>query len=208
MSVMRQVCAAAVLFAVCASAAWAQQVMVPGQSHDIGELEGQPNTRIARSHDGSTEITELWRNGVYIRQSRTGSVLSETELDQTDHGAVLCIWSFLIEVRRAARLCDEADWVAVRPRLDGAIDRIDGFIAANSLFPTSRTAIDSAVAEADAQWREKAAGHSREELVSECSSGEFTRMVGPFLKQTPVEFFAAIDDLLSVPRPPVGAPCL
>ena len=100
-----------------------------------------------QTRDDETEVREFRLPGdVVITQERQGEEVSTVAWDASGFGAVLCVWEILMHVRVMHDACDNAQKnPAVGASLEIAIDRINAFIAENSLEPTSIAEVDEAM---------------------------------------------------------------
>jgi hypothetical protein len=120
---------------------------------------------------------------------------SETTL-VSGHGAVLCVWGIYIELAAALERCPEYRDEPLKADLADAIDRINDFIVVNSLSPVTKAEL------------EKIAASRKEDLLRICRPDGAAGMLKLFKSMPHDKFISSVADLLSVPRPPVGNPCL
>jgi hypothetical protein len=125
----------------------------------------------------------------------------QLERDTTTKGAVLCDWSFLLEIQTATAACGLA-----RQPIDDAIDQaivaIDEFILANSSLHPSRAALDEFK-------RRKVEGFlarlkQNQNLDKSCAQQSKLDYVR---RSSPDKFKAQVKDLLDPPREPVMNSC-
>ena len=137
----------------------------------------------------------ITRNGIETTRNEDGSVL---EVDVTGKGAVLCLWGLYEAVQAVAQGCHRGEDVALRAEVDRSVARTDQFILDNS---------NGQVTRADLAIR-KAQGLA--ELTSQhpLCGGEAEKLYTAFRTAGPEALRRGTDDLLSVPRKPVMAPCL
>jgi hypothetical protein len=173
---------------------------VPFTDQALAErLAAQPGTQATRNKAG--EIIELVRGGVSVGQM--------VSIDNSGHGAVLCAWEILIETRNELDSCGPGHRADLRNALDQEIDDINRFIVLNSLDPVTLEQVKAGIASLTELYRQQLEPFSPDMIKKECMPGG---KLGQFLSAydgiTVPEQRKAIEDLLSVPRPPVMNPCL
>jgi hypothetical protein len=126
-------------------------------------------------------------------------------VDNSGHGAVLCSWEIFLDVRAALENCASEEDKKLKKVVDNSIGRINDFIVANSLTSVTKNEVERSAREKIARERKQFAVMSKEGQKKACSSNflqHFTRYVSDG------KFEQEINELLSVPRPPVLNPCL
>ncbi len=173
---------------------------VPFTDQTLAErLAAQPGTQATRNKAG--EIIELLRGGVSVGQM--------VSIDNSGHGAVLCGWEMLIELRNELDTCGPGQRADLRNALDQEIDDINRFIVSNSLDPVTLEQVKAGVASLTESYRQQLNSFSPEMIKKECMpGGKLSQLLSAYDGITVPEQRKVIEDLLSVPRPPVLAPCL
>lgn len=181
------------LFVLVAGAAapqsdWDRMMALPGTTKTV---------TIASDDSVRTEIR--FASGVTFFEVRKDGKSTYFSVDNSGHGAVMCSWTIYVEMSAAMDVCPDPD-PRFKEELTSAIDRIDDFIVANSPLPVTKAAIEE---------RQKAEMARTAKLgAARLCSGDFAQLLAK-LRATPREKFRhEVDDLLSVPRPPVMNPCL
>jgi len=169
-----------------------------GQGVNLDAIAAQPGaqTTTTKNNDGS-EVTEVkLPNGVVFRQERRNGKTLTFGNDVSGHGAVLCRWEIYVAMAAALEICPEFRNEPLKADLTNAIDRINDFIVANSLFPVSKADL------------EKRAASRREDASRLCRSDGLAGMIKSAGLVSHDKLMSSVADLLSVPRPPVMSPCL
>jgi len=128
--------------------------------------------------------------------------------DNSGHGAVLCAWEMYLSVKKMTELCHFDGDKAFNGRLNRAINRIDDFIVANSLSSVTKAEVEQQSIYLIEQNLPSPKGADQEAAVRKQCAAEFKSLINDYRSMTPERFNGHIDDLLSVPRPAVMAPCL
>jgi hypothetical protein len=204
---LRNTFAAAAVSLLQISSSFAQTQPAPA-ALDFDKLATVPGTTVTHSKRGSEDFTELQRGGVSIQVTREGSKMQSLGVDHSGHGAVLCIWQIYIALRAELDTCFAGKYPELRDDLGTSINAMNKFIAQNSLLPTSEKEVESSALAQDIKLRSPAANMSPKRLAEVCQSGDLARMVLEEAKTTHAQRLKQLDDLLSVPRPPVMNPCL
>jgi len=130
-------------------------------------------------------------------------------VDNSGHGAVLCAWEEYLGVKKMTQLCASTGDKAFNARINKAIERINDFIVANSLSPITKGDLEQQAEALLGQVYPSPRGAAQKEAVhKECTTGDFIHIIATYKSISPEDFNHHVDDLLSVPRPPVTAPCL
>ena len=177
----------------------------PIQWEKIERLPKGTEIRIVKNKDGTETRTLDFPGKVQITETRSiygsqGSMGS----DNSGKGAILCTWMIYGTTKHFLDVCGGKNDQGARMRLDKTIDKINDFIVANSLTPVTKDELNKKI---------KTMGFdesrmSKEELLKVCQSKDM-RSFGDYARTTPEDKFnAAIEDALSIPRPPVLNPCL
>lgn len=144
--------------------------------------------------------------GVFIWQKREGDEIVSRGLDRSGHGAVLCVWEFIVEFESFLDICrgDDDHW---KTELSSAIERTNEFIISNDFTGSI----------IHRQNRRRTHIHSRnlksindipeDDLAEYCTNSPvFFRR---WLSEGGLDNFRTfLDDVLSVPRFPVMSPCV
>lgn len=169
---------------------------------DWGDLKLPQGTKVilGKSPDGD-EIRELqFPGGVIISQRKDaqGNV-SSMGADSTKGGAVLCIGGLLMYARIALSACPiQHETEASINNLDIALNRIDNFIASNSLTPVTKQEVS--------RQRQIEMKEATENLSLEQCANAYTQRIMRWPQTLSLKTY--IDKLLEIPRPPVLNPCL
>jgi hypothetical protein len=170
-----------------------------GQGVNLDAIAAQPGaqTKTTMSNDGS-EVTEVrLPNGVVFHQERRNGKTLTFGNDVSGHGAVLCSWEIYVGVAAALEICPEFRNEPLKADLANAIDRINDFIVANSLFPISKAELET-----------RAASRTGDASQLCRPDGPAAAMLKSFGSLSHDKLMSSVADLLSVPRPPVMNPCL
>jgi len=148
---------------------------------------------ISKSADGTERKILNFPGGVSM--SQIGNNVS-IGVDHSGHGAVMCAWGVYVDVRSKLEKCSSSPGdEEFKEKLDNAIDKINNFIVANSLSKITKSELEDQIKK------------NTEHLPYGCMG--YPDSITNKLRSMPVEKFkSSLDDLLSVPRPPVMEPCL
>ena len=202
---MRTCLSAAATFALLCSAALGQSIQT---LPDIDRLAAEPGAEVVRDTNGAVAAVTLQRNGVSIRSTRQSGQVRTVGVDQSGHGAVLCLWRIYIQARSSLDLCLPNQYPELRREMDGTIGRINNFIAANSLVPISAQAVAAAIAAQDAAIKTQLQAMGPGGLAKVCAAPAATQLATALAHQSQAERQRFVADLVSVPRPPVMNPCM
>jgi hypothetical protein len=162
-------------------------------------LRALPGASVSQSTDTRGRALEEVRlpSGVVFMKTEQGIV----GIDLSGRGAVLCHWQIYITMLGTLDNCPASDEPPLKADLTDAIERINGFIVANSLDPVTREQVDEAV------MQRRAASHANPwwtspppDIGRACRSEELAEKLRSVRAET--------DKLLGLPRPPVLNPCL
>jgi hypothetical protein len=162
-------------------------------------LRALPGASISQSTDTRGQAFEEVRlpSGVVFMKTEQGVV----GIDQSGRGAVLCQWQIYIAILGTLDNCPAGDEPPLQDELTEAIERINGFIVANSLDPVTREQVNEAVMQRRAASRAKPWWTAPPgDIGRACRSEELAGMLRSMRAET--------DKLLGLPRPPVLNPCL
>jgi hypothetical protein len=167
-----------------------------GQGVNLETIGAQPGaqTTTTVNKDGSEDTVVKFPNGVVFRSVGRNGETRIFGADHSGHGAVLCSWEIYVTLAAALEICPRYRNESLRASLASAVDRINDFIVANSLFPVAKTEL------------EKRAASKRE--VRLCRSRGVAGMLKSVGSVSHDKLMSGVADLLSVPRPPVMNPCL
>lgn len=145
--------------------------------------------------------------GIDISQTRKAGKVSSLEMDNSGHGAVMCAWEIYSSILAWAELCqaEDLEWIGT---VSGGLDRINDFIVANSLDGVSKQTLEARLARILAPIREKRPTFSPQDLARVCRANTTGQMFTHIKNRGRPTFQTDLDNLLSVPRLPVFAPCL
>ena len=187
------------LFALALSLLSAVAVTCPGtQAIDLDEFAKQPGVEVTTRMIGDKKVTSYRKAGV-VFEKWPDYVVS---IDQTEFGAVMCTWSFYVDFMLSADACFPDSRVELKAHLAYAVNAMNDFIVANSLDPVKKADLEDYIA----KRRRENFSHTPSRLIGTPQCHLSALLMG-FEKTTPEEWRAAIDKLLSVPRPPVMNPC-
>ncbi|MEO5375672.1 MAG: hypothetical protein H7840_15620 [Alphaproteobacteria bacterium] len=190
--------AAILLSGVVASTALAEQL-------DLEAITAQPGTEVIKQDNGLWTIS---RGGVVISQYRMGDKIEALGVDNSGHGAVMCMWGLYVDLKTTLDYCLPDKFGDLKEELSVAIGQINDFIVQNSLTKVSPADIEGRIAKQEDNIRKRIRGIPRDELEMKCVPKGMIGIIEN-LQSTPREKFkASIANLLSVPRPPVMNPCL
>jgi hypothetical protein len=156
---------------------------------------------VTKGTDGKVVRTLKFSGGVTISDNG----ISE---DHSGKGAVECAWGIYVEIGNALEICSSEDNKELKKNLNGAIDRINDFIVVNSLVQQSKTSLEDAEKIQLSELRKFTSKKSKEELHQWCTSGDISNLIKAMKSMPSEKFKSGVDDLLSIPRPPVINPCL
>jgi hypothetical protein len=167
-----------------------------GQEVNLDTVAAQPGaqTTTTINNDGSEETVVKLPNGVIFRRVERNGETRTVGTDLSGHGAVLCSWEIYATLAAALEICPEYQNESLKASLASAVDRINDFIVANSMFPVSTAEV------------EKRAASKREARL--CRSRDLAGMIKSIGSVSHDKLMSGVADLLSVPRPPVMNPCL
>jgi len=165
---------------------------------DWTKLKIPPGTKIVITKD---------KNGVETKALKfSGGVVildDGTEMDNSGKGAVVCVWKIYTEVHNELEICDP-DNKKLKTFFGESLDRINNFIVANSLTGQSKASLQGSIDKAMSTMRGVTSKMHREDLDKWCKSG----LLAGTEKAQQDKLKSQIDEMLSVPRPPVLNPCL
>jgi len=174
-------------------------------------IENQPGAQITRNSqpDGTETKNIQLPSGVsfLVSHAKNGGI-GVTGIDNSGHGAVMCVWSIYVALSVALDVCDSTPDPAVKAALSDAIRQMDEFIIKNSLTPVSQAELDARKAGERTKGLAVISGLSKDDASRKCASGDISKMLAAFKTAPAGKLKAEIANLLSVPRPPVMNPCL
>lgn len=158
-----------------------------------------------KTEKDGTETREIaLGGGVVVDQEKHGEKVETVEMDKSGHGAVLCARLIYGSSLEWLELCDPSDDIWRRD-LVGALQRIDDFIVANSLTPVTKQELDAEIDNRVNRIRNERPSWTTAQIDKVCGGASLFKSIK---KEGREKFLAYINDLLSVPRPPVLNPCL
>lgn len=163
---------------------------------------------IKKDSNGKDKRVLEFLGGVSMYEGANGGSIGN---DNSGHGAVMCAWTIYVEMSNIMTVCPAADDRQFKENLDAAIDRINDFIVKNSLSPVTKTDLENQIKKMFSDRQDGRLKMSKDELHKECLSSDLIKMVSAMKTislTAPEKFNKSVDDLLSVPRPPVMNPCL
>jgi len=145
-------------------------------------------------------------SGVAFYLERHGDKITSFEVDTSGHGAVRCSWEIYVAVRIHIDVCSPGEDPNLEADLDDALDRINDFIAENSLVPITKSQLMDAIGQR--KQRAKIAMLRQGDQRKQCEADGPASLIKA-MKSTPRDkWVSSLNDLLSVKRPPVMNPCL
>ncbi|MCL4677764.1 MAG: hypothetical protein KJ017_04120 [Alphaproteobacteria bacterium] len=129
-------------------------------------------------------------------------------VDRSGKGAILCGWEMYVAVRNMAEICSPSEESEIIKNLNYAIEKTNDFIVANSLHPVTKADLEKGIKARLVSLKEDMSMLEENDLRQECSSGHAAQMKRRMISLSSEEFRKAVDDFLSIPRPPVTEPCL
>lgn len=190
-----------VLVLLCSTARAQTLQVIP----DIDHLAAEPGAEVTRSTDGTVQAVTLRRNGVAIQSSRQRGTVG---VDESGHGAVMCTWAIYVQIKTSVDLCGSAQAPQLGSELDEAIAKLNDFIAANSLVPTTVQAVAAAVTAEENKAKAAVAKLGEGGFAKTCSNPDIKQMISATARMSHAEWQKTVSDLISIPRPPVMNPCL
>jgi len=131
--------------------------------------------------------------------ARIGPPTFQTEpryaVEDAEHGAVLCTWMIVVEMKATSEKCHASESPAIDAALADTLSDIHRFVAANS--PTT-------VSEIQAQATQRIAQAKTEDICS----GDGEQMYQAIRARGAPALRQSTARMLAVPRPPVMNPCL
>ncbi|MDD3019946.1 MAG: hypothetical protein PHX61_03065 [Alphaproteobacteria bacterium] len=157
-----------------------------------------------------SDVKITLENGVKTAHFSGGVTISDDGLgmDNSGKGAVRCSWEIYVAMKNMSELCFPDDESEFKKNLDYAVDKTNDFIIVNSLSPITKSEIEESIKRKFLELKEQISKISKEKFDKECSSGSIAQMKKHMMSKSPEEFRKAVDDVLSIPRPPVMNPCL
>jgi hypothetical protein len=209
---MKRLLGLAAFYVLALPAAWASD---DWGGHDFDALIASPGTRVilSKANDEDERREIRLANGVsFFQTRRNGKVIGVLGNDNSGHGAVLCGISQILTVRNLLSVCAPRQSAEEIAELDSQLDRIADFAVANSLPPqptTSKAAIQSQIEQAKAKVAADAASATPDNIATYCNIGDGAMMLSRYRGSWgDGKLKRYVDDLLSVPRPPVSNPCM
>lgn len=186
----------AAIFVLSLAVCLASSAPAAGQEFSLETIIAQPGaqTTTTLNKNGSEDKVVKFPSGVVFHSVRRNGKTQTAGVDQSGHGAVLCSWEIYVTLGAALEICPEYRNESLKISLANAVDRINDFIVANSIFPISKAEL------------EKRAAAKRE--VRLCRSRTVAGMLESVGSVSHDKLMRGVADLLSVPRPPVMNPCL
>ncbi len=154
---------------------------------------------------GGEERTLHLPGQVTVVERRLNGEITTITYDASGKGAVLCSWKFLAAVKAGYGFCSKNPNRMIEGKLDRAIGRIERFIAANWVEPTSIEQVQ--------RWRHEILEDFFNPLGLEqwepriCQVEDFQSYISHFESLPEGEFERETDELLSIPRVPAMNPC-
>lgn len=171
-------------------------------------LAAQPGAEVTRRTEGDAEIGEVRLRGVLLEEIRRAGQVRGLATDRSGHGAVLCAWHIQITVRAALALCPHDGDGALQEDADRAVQDITDFIVANDPMRAPRTEWAARMDLIESDLRTAATRSASGRNAERCPTDMVDDLVSALRQTSREQRRQAIANLLSVPRPPVMAPCL
>lgn len=147
-------------------------------------------------------------NGITVHQTRKKGRVSSFPVDNSGHGAVMCVWFIYNSIKATLQTCQDEKYQGVIKRLEHAVSRINHFIVENSLTPTSLEQLEEQARRYGERQSSIKQTNKSGEVQKSCPDKGMAHFVNEMQNLSETAFNKRIDDLLSVPRPPVSNPCL
>jgi len=174
-------------------------------------LADQPGVEITTGQNTNGDETRdiLLPGKVSIHETRHDDKIERVEQDISGHGAVMCVWGIYTALRSVFDLCPtNSGDEELKTALDDAINRIDDFILANSNAGVTKEGLQAQVRKQMLAAQEKLNGLPDDVRAQKCYAGDAAKMLDRLRSKPTDSIKRSVDDLLSVPRPPVINPCL
>jgi hypothetical protein len=163
-------------------------------------LSTQPGTLVTKSHnEAGEEVIEIQRGGVIITQEGK----RVTGIDHSGKGAILCLRMFALTFRETIYACGTDEEKAA---IDGVIDNIDDFVVLNSLDKITKDDLERDSRERLARIKDYVLGVPPELQMARCQTVKDLPAIREWLRD--LVDGGKLHEMLSVPRPPVMAPCI
>lgn len=197
---------------------WIVLLLALISSADAGEITSpsayfeafaaQPGAEVSRRAEGDAEIGEVRLRGVLLEEIRREGQVRSRATDHSGHGAVLCAWHIQITVRAALALCPHDGDPGLQEDADRAVRDITDFIVANDPMRAPRTEWAARMDLIESDLRTAATRSASGRNAERCPTDTVDDLVSALRRTTREQRRQAVANLLSVPRPPVMAPCL
>jgi hypothetical protein len=115
---------------------------------------------------------------------------------------------YCVEKRSDACPTDLVGDGELKAALNDAINRMNDFIVANRNNGVTKDALQDRINKQVLAARETLSGLSDDERAKKCAAGDVAKMLDRFRSFPSDKIKKGVDELLSVPRPPVMNPCL
>ena len=166
------------------------------------------------SIDKKTNLrTAHFSGGVIVNETKKGGTIG---IDNSGHGAILCIWTIYTHMKNMSDICSPDSKNIFKKMIDNYIDKINDFIAVNSLSPITKVQLEEQIKKKFLVLKERTDKMTKKQFGKQCSSYDFvqimknkTSTMSPKELKTYIEKSNnSIDNSLSLIRPAVGNPCL
>jgi hypothetical protein len=181
--------------------------------HDFDDMIAHRGVKVIFSqinNEGSREI-RLPSGVSFVQMLQNGKLSVVIGNDNSGHLAVMCGITMLMTLRHALSTCAANQNANMIPEIDAKLDRIVDFIVANTVPPqpqVSKAALRAQIEQEKEKVAVEVAGAPREIISAYCAKGDGASMIKHLGEEGGVsKMWLAIDDSLSVPRPPVLNPC-
>ena len=176
-----------------------------GTKYDVLLEQENAEVEVTTTKKGKETRTFTLPGPVIVEERRHGDEYHASVTDKSGHGAIMCAWIIYSDILYAAEFCSNLRTPELMERLTEAVDRIEDFYRQNQ-FPALS---DTPLATMKPQYRERQVQqYGPPGGTLRCENPSLALFVRRMLKGDRAKFDAKIDDLLSVPRPPVFSPCL
>ncbi len=162
------------------------------------EISKRPDVKITTENGRKTAH---FASGVSMTGEHKGA-------DRSGKGAVLCGWEMYVAIRNMVEICSHPEESEIIKNLNYAIEKTNDFIVANSLHPVTKADLEKGIKARLIGLKEDMSMLEEYDIRQECSSGHAAEMKQRMISLSSEEFRKAVDDFLSIPRPPVMEPCL
>lgn len=168
------------------------------QQIDVEAISKRPGFQVTKKVVHGEEITEIRYATVVIEITRDGAIGSDS-----GKVAIFCAWDIYVGLMLGADYCYPDSHWELKEDLVDAVERLEGFIVANSLTPITREQLEAAV-----QRRRKEFVDGISRMPAHGPRCPSTSWIDELQRDGRAKRRADVTEMLAVPRPPVLNPCL